>query len=104
MDAFEVIGDPTRRTLIELLADGEHPVGELVNHFDVSFSAISQQLRILSELGVVTSRREGRQRVYRLEPEALDPVAAWVAQYARRFWDRKLRKLGSLLEGTKHET
>jgi DNA-binding transcriptional ArsR family regulator len=104
MDAFEVIGDPTRRTLIELLSEGEHPVGELVSHFDISFSAISQQLRILSESGIVTSRRQGRQRVYRLEPGALDPVAMWTAQYAHRFWERKLRKLGGLLERMKHES
>jgi len=104
MDVFEVIGDRTRRNLIELLADGERSAGELVTHFDVSFSAISQQLRILSEAGVVASRRHGRQRVYRLEPDGLDPVAAWTAQYARRFWDRKLRNLGRLLERMKHGT
>jgi DNA-binding transcriptional ArsR family regulator len=102
MDAFEVIGDPTRRTLIELLSEGERPVGELVMHFDVSFSAISQQLRILTEVGIVTSRQQGRQRLYRLEPDGLDPVAAWTAQFARRFWDRKLRKLGGVLERMKH--
>jgi len=104
MDAFEVIGDPTRRSLIELLADGERPAGELVTYFDVSFSAISQQLRILSEAGIVASRREGRQRVYRLKPDGLDPVAAWTAQYARKFWERKLRNLGGVLERMKHGT
>jgi len=104
MDAFEVIGDPTRRSLIDLLSEGERPAGELVAHFDVSFSAISQQLRILSEVGLVTSRRQGRQRLYRLEADALDPVAAWVAQYAHRFWDRKMQKLGGVLQRMKHGT
>ena len=104
MDAFEAISDPTRRTLIELLAKGERPAGELVAHFDVSFSRISQQLRILTEAGVVACRRDGRQRVYRLEPGGLDPVATWTAQHARRFWNGKLRNLGGLLERMKHGT
>ena len=104
MDAFEVIGDPTRRRLIELLAEGERPAGDLASHFDTSFSAVSQQLRILSEAGIVASRREGRQRLYRIEADGLDPVAAWVAQYARRFWERKLRGLGGVLERMKHGT
>jgi DNA-binding transcriptional ArsR family regulator len=104
MDAFEAIGEPTRRGLIELLSEGERSAGDLVTHFDVSFSAVSQQLRILSEAGIVTARRQGRQRFYRLEPGGLDPVAQWTAQYARRFWDRKLRKLGRLLEGMKDGT
>ena len=101
MDAFEAIGEPTRRGLIELLAEGERSAGELAAQFDVSFSAVSQQLRILSEAGIVVARRQGRQRFYRLEPRSLDPVAAWTAQYARRFWERKLRNLGHLLEGMK---
>ena len=99
-----MIGDPTRRSLIELLSEGERPVGDLVAHFEISFSAISQQLRILSGAGIVVSRRQGRQRVYRLQAEALDPVAQWTTQYTRRFWDRKLRNLGGLLERMKHES
>ena len=102
MDAFEAIGDATRRNLIELLSEGERSAGELVSHFDLSFSAISQQLRILSEAGIVAARRQGRQRFYRLDPQGLDPVAAWTAQYARRFWERKLRNLGGVLERMKH--
>src|SRR5947209_3440393 len=101
MDAFEVISDPTRRRLIELLAEGESPAGDLASHFEQSFSAISQQLRILTEAGVVASRREGRQRIYRIETDGLDPVAAWVARYARQFWQRKLRGLGVVLERIK---
>ena len=101
MDAFEAIGEPTRRGLIELLAEGERSAGELATHFETSFSAVSQQLRILSEAGIVAARRQGRRRFYRLEPGGLDPVASWTAQYARRFWERKLRNLGNLLEGMK---
>ena len=104
MDSFEVIADPTRRKLITLLADGEHKVGDLVAHFDISFSAISQQLRILSEANVVRSRREGRAQIYRLEPASLDPVADWLAQYAGRFWRKKLGALHGVLRRMKDET
>jgi DNA-binding transcriptional ArsR family regulator len=101
VDVFDAIGDSTRRSLIELLSEGERSAGELAGHFNLSFSAISQQLRILSEAGIVAARRQGRQRFYRLDPRGLDPVAAWTAQYARRFWDRKLRTLGGVLERMK---
>jgi DNA-binding transcriptional ArsR family regulator len=104
MDAFEAIGDPTRRSLIEILSEGEQSAGELAARFELSFSAVSQQLRILNEAGIVTVRREGRQRFYRLEPDGLDPVAAWTAQHARRFWERKLRNLGRVLERMKDGT
>jgi DNA-binding transcriptional ArsR family regulator len=104
MDAFEVIGDPTRRRLIELLSEGEQSAGELASQFDVSFSAVSQQLRILTEAGIVTTRRDGRQRIYRIEADGLDPVAAWVAQYARQYWNRKLRALGGVLQRMKDGT
>ena|SRR5215813_6946625 len=104
MDAFEAIGEPTRRILIELLSEGERSAGELVSHFDISFSAVSQQLRLLSEAGIVTVRRQGRQRFYRLEPDGLDPLAAWTVKHARAFWERKLRNLGSLLERVKDGT
>jgi len=104
MDAFEVIGDPTRRRLIELLCDGEKSAGGLAAEFDVSFSAVSQQLKILNEAGVVSTRRLGRQRLYKIEAAGLDPVAAWLAQYARRYWERKLRALGGVLERMKDAT
>ena len=103
MDPFEVIADPTRRRLIELLTDRERPAGELVTYFDVSFSAISQQLRILSDANIVQSRREGRKQIYRLNPESLDPIADWLSRYARTFWKRRLNALGGVLRRMKDE-
>jgi DNA-binding transcriptional ArsR family regulator len=103
MDPFEVIADPTRRRLIELLTDREHQAGELVAHFDVSFSAISQQLRILSDAHIVQSRREGRKQIYSLNPQSLDPVADWLSRYARTFWKQKLNTLGGVLRRMKDE-
>lgn len=104
MDTFELIADPTRRRLIELLTEGERAAGELVSHFDVSFSAISQQLRILSEANLVQSRRDGRRQLYRLRPQGLDPVADWFARYARSFWEKKLRNLDGVLRRMNDET
>lgn len=99
-----MIADPTRRKLIELLADGEHPVSELVAHFDISFSAISQQLRILSDANLVRSRREGRSQLYRLGPGRLDPVGEWLSRYAKSFWSKKLQNLDGVLKRIKNET
>lgn len=93
-----MISDPTRRRLIDLLGSGERQAGDLAAEFDVSFSAISQHLRILSESNVVISRREGRRLFYCLQPGELDPVAEWVAQYATAFWKEKLGRLGSVLD------
>jgi DNA-binding transcriptional ArsR family regulator len=75
----------------------------LVTHFDVSFSAISQQLRILSDARIVQSRREGRRQIYRLNPESLDPVADWLSRYARAYWEQKLHTLGGVLRRMKDE-
>jgi DNA-binding transcriptional ArsR family regulator len=103
VDSFDAIADPTRRKLIELLTEGERPAGELAAQFDISFPAISQQLRILSEAGLVQARREGRKQVYRLNPESLDPVAEWLTQYATNFWKKKLNRLGGVLAKMKQE-
>jgi len=99
-----VVSDPTRRRLIELLTEGERPVAELVAHFDVTFSAISQQLRILSEANFVQARREGRRQVYHLKPESLDPIAEWLTTHAEHFWRKKLRRLGGVLRRMNDET
>ena len=103
MDPFEVIADPTRRKLIELLAHGERPVGDLVEHFDVSFSAISQQLRILTDANFVQARRDGRKQIYSLRLTSLDPVARWLALHARNFWKAKLANLDTVLRRMKDE-
>jgi DNA-binding transcriptional ArsR family regulator len=103
VDAFEAIADPTRRRLIELLAEGERAAGDLVSEFDVSFSAISQQLRILSDAQLVQSRRDGRRQIYQLCPGSLDPVAGWLERHARKFWQKKLHALGGVLRRMENE-
>lgn len=97
IDVFRAVADPTRRALLELLAEEDRPVQELVDRFDVSQPAISKHLRILREAGLVTPRRAGRQQIYRIEPAGLQEVYDWVEHY-RRFWPEKLRELGRFLD------
>ena len=80
-DVFQAIADPTRRTLLDLLREGEQPVKQLAEPFDMSMPAISQHLQILCEAGLVVQRRVGRQRLYRLNVEPLQAVISWLANY-----------------------
>ena len=92
-EVFQAIADPTRRALLDLLLESERPVKSLVERFTMSQPAISQHLRVLREAGLVSERRAGRQRLYRLEGEALAQVADWLAHY-EEFWRAKLAALG----------
>ena len=80
MTIFAVIADPTRRRILELLADRERSVSELVDRFTLTQPAISRHLRDLREAGVVAVRRDGQRRVYSLQPEALDEIDDWLAR------------------------
>jgi DNA-binding transcriptional ArsR family regulator len=96
-DVFHAIADPNRRRLMDLLASGERPVQELADDFDISLAAVSQHLGVLRDAGLVTSRPLGRQRLYRLQPAGLRVVDEWTARY-RKFWQRRIRRLRTLLE------
>jgi DNA-binding transcriptional ArsR family regulator len=96
-DVFQAIADPTRRRILDLLSDGEQPVSELASQFDVTLSAISQHLGVLREAGLIVGRQEGRERLYRLNPTALQEVSDWVAHY-ERFWRGRLAALGEHLK------
>jgi DNA-binding transcriptional ArsR family regulator len=96
-DVFVAIADPTRRALLDRLRQGEQPVKELAEPFEMSLPAISQHLQVLSEVGLVSQRRAGRQRFYRVNPEPLKQVYDWIAHY-EKFWQEKLDALGHYLE------
>ena len=96
-DIFQVIADPTRRAILDLLLRGEQPVKQLAEPFTMSLPAISQHLQILCEANLVEMRKSGRQRLYKLKPEPLEQVSAWIANY-EEFWQQKLDALGDYLE------
>src|SRR6476620_11400424 len=96
MHAFDVLGDPVRRCLLELLADGERSAGELTavvqERFGISQPAVSQHLRVLRENGFATVRAEGTRRLYAVESAPLREVDAWLERF-RGFWSRHLDAL-----------
>jgi DNA-binding transcriptional ArsR family regulator len=95
-DVFHAVADPTRRALLDLLAQGEEPVNSLAERFAMSRPAISQHLAILLRTRLVRARRVGRERRYRLQPQPLEEIYEWVALY-ERFWTNKLSALGEHL-------
>jgi DNA-binding transcriptional ArsR family regulator len=95
-DVYAAIADPTRRRILDLLAEDGRSVTELAAPFVMSRPAVSQHLRVLREAGLVSERRSGRQRIYQLEPAALREVDLWLSSY-RRFWRTKLAALGDYL-------
>jgi DNA-binding transcriptional ArsR family regulator len=87
-DVFNAIAEVHRREIMDALITGEKRVGALVNDLSLSQPQVSKHLRVLSEVGLVESRTEGRHRLYRLEPEQLRPLQQWVAKYEQAINDR----------------
>ena len=99
---FRAIADPTRRRIVDLLAEGEKAVRDLLAVFSMTQPAISQHLKVLRECGLVGVRQEGRLRVYRLLPEPLRAVHDWAAHY-EQFWNARLDALGDHLDRVAEE-
>ncbi len=106
MHAFDILGDPVRRRILELLADDEQSAGAIgavvQGEFGISQPAVSQHLRVLRESGFATVRAEGARRLYAAEPEALQEVDVWLDRY-RRFWNQRLDALDTELARGKRE-
>ena len=96
-DIFHAIAHPARRTILDRLRRGEKPAGELVAFFGVTFSAISQHLKILKEANLVTEKRAGRQRVYHLNSRPLKEVWNWVDDF-QELWATRLDSLEAHLD------
>lgn len=98
MHAFDVLGDPVRRRILELLAESEHASGEVVEvisgEFGITQSAVSQHLKVLRENGFATVRAEGTRRVYAVDPRPLAEVDSWLNRF-RRFWGPPLEALAT---------
>jgi DNA-binding transcriptional ArsR family regulator len=94
---FEVLAEPTRRRILDLLRDGERPVGELVDRLTLSQPGVSKHLRVLRDAGLVEVRVEAQRRWYGLRPEPLTEIDAWLEPY-RRLWAQHLDALERHLE------
>jgi DNA-binding transcriptional ArsR family regulator len=98
MHAFDVLGDPVRRRILELLAGGDLPAGGVVrvvgNEFGISQPAVSQHLKVLRESGFASVRADGTRRVYSLEPAPLRDVDDWLDPF-RQFWQPRLDALAT---------
>jgi DNA-binding transcriptional ArsR family regulator len=92
MAVFDVLAEAHRRQILDLLADGERPVGELVARLPLSQPAVSKHLRVLREAGLVESRGAAQRRLYRLQPEPLREVDDWLTRY-RAMWATSLDAL-----------
>jgi DNA-binding transcriptional ArsR family regulator len=89
---FEILAEPTRRRVLDLLREQERTVGELVDTLEMSQPAVSKHLRVLREAGLVEARVDAQRRIYSLRPEPLADVDAWLEPY-RKFWRGKLASL-----------
>ncbi|HEY7098423.1 MAG TPA: metalloregulator ArsR/SmtB family transcription factor [Terriglobales bacterium] len=95
--AFQALADPTRRAVLDLLRKGSQPAGRIAQEFPISRPAISKHLRLLRRAHLVEQRREGRNRVYQLNPAPLQAVDAWLESY-RVFWQTSLTNLKVFVE------
>jgi len=98
-DVFQAIADPTRRKVLQLLAEGDLPISEITSHFSMSRTAIAKHLHILSEAELVSGRKVGREKRFRLQPEPLAELKQWLSFYDR-FWDNKLSILKHVIESS----
>ena len=98
MHAFDVLADPVRRRILELLADGEHASGEVVEviakEYGISQAAVSQHLKVLRDSGFATVRVDGSRRVYSVDAEPMREVDEWIGRF-RGFWSNKLDALAT---------
>lgn len=102
MSAFEALAEPTRRRIVEMLADGERSAGELAASFETSRPAVSRHLRVLRESGLVRVRGDGQRRLYSLDPAPLEALDAWLDRY-RGFWTNRLDALDTELRRRQRE-
>ena len=104
MHAFDVLGDPVRRRILELLASGEHSAGQITaivhDEFGISQPAVSQHLRVLRESGFTSVRPDGTRRLYAVDPVPLKEVDVWLDQF-RRLWEESYERLDEVLSTMK---
>ena len=97
LDSFNAVAEPKRRLVLDALAKGEKPVNELVRSLGWPQPQVSKHLGVLKKVGLVSERRAGRQRVYRVNGEQLKPIHEWVKTF-ERFWKHQLRRIKARAE------
>jgi DNA-binding transcriptional ArsR family regulator len=102
LDVFNAIGEVRRREILDSLIGGEKAVGAIVNDLPLSQPQVSKHLRVLSEVGLVSSRAEGRRRLYRLEPARLQPFHDWLAKYEQA-WNERMDRMDDYLKELQRE-
>jgi DNA-binding transcriptional ArsR family regulator len=95
--SFTALAEPTRRDILDLLRDGERPVGDLVDRLGKSQPVVSKHLRVLRDAGLVDVRADAQRRLYRVRPQPLAEIDEWLAPY-RQLWTRSLDRLQQHLE------
>ena len=103
MKTLEVLAEPTRLQIVELLAEGERSAGEIASHFDTSRPGISRHLRVLREHGLVRAREDAQRRLYSLDPAPLEELDEWLQRY-RRFWSNRLDALDTEIHRRRKES
>lgn len=96
-DPFNAIAEPKRRALIEALVQGEQTVNQIVDLMGWNQPMVSKHLAVLKQVGLVSERKQGRHRAYRVNAEKLKPIKDWVIQF-ERYWGNSLNQLGDYLE------
>lgn len=96
-DVFQAVADPTRRKILKLLAEKEMPIASITERFPITRTAVNKHLFVLSEAGLVTSRKIGRETRYELQPEPLRELQEWLS-FFEVYWDNKLSALKNFVE------
>jgi DNA-binding transcriptional ArsR family regulator len=101
-DVFNAVAEPRRRQILDVLAGGERPVGDLVRELELGQPQVSKHLRVLREVGAVDVRDDGRRRLYRVNGRALKPIHDWIRDY-ERLWSERFDALDTVLEDMKRQ-
>ena len=101
-DVFNAVAEPRRRQILDVLAGGERPVGDLVRELELGQPQVSKHLRVLREVGAVDVRDDGRRRLYRVNGRALKPIHDWIGEY-ERLWTERFDALDTVLEDLKRQ-
>jgi DNA-binding transcriptional ArsR family regulator len=102
-DAFNAVAEPRRRAILDALADGERPVGDLVEQLGLAQPQVSKHLRVLREVGLVDVRDEGRQRLYRIDGRPLREIHEWVSRY-ERMWNERFELIDGVIDELLEDT